>query len=84
MLSSHEAVIRSSLTLTALGALLQVEPYISSMNRGDCFILDANHDIYVYVGKGAKRMERIRAISAANMIRDQDHGGRSRVHIVGE
>lgn len=62
----------------------KVEAHISSMNRGDCFILDANHDIYVYVGKGAKRMERIRAISAANMIRDQDHGGRSRVHIVDE
>ncbi|XP_034243333.1 gelsolin, cytoplasmic isoform X2 [Thrips palmi] len=62
----------------------KVEAHISAMNRGDCFILDANHDIYVYVGRGAKRMERIRAISAANMIRDQDHGGRSRVHIVDE
>lgn len=62
----------------------QVEISISSMNQGDCFILDMGDNIYVYVGQKAKRVEKIKAISAANQIRDQDHSGRSSVHIVGE
>lgn len=62
----------------------QVDVSISSMNRGDCFILDAGNDIYVYIGKKSKRVERIKAISAATQIRDQDHNGRSALHIVGE
>lgn len=62
----------------------QVNLSISSMNRGDCFILDAGNDIYVYIGKKSKRVERIKAISAATQIRDQDHNGRAGVHIVGE
>lgn len=62
----------------------QVDLSISSMNKGDCFILDAGNDIYVYVGKSSKRVEKMKAISAANQVRDQDHNGRSRVHIVDE
>lgn len=61
----------------------QVDLTIGSMNKGDCFILDAGRDIYIYVGGKAKRIEKIKAISAANQIRDQDHNGRSAVHIVG-
>jgi gelsolin len=62
----------------------QVGLSIGSMNKGDCFILDAGRDIYVYVGKKSKRIEKMKAISAANQIRDQDHHGRSAVHIVGK
>uniref|UniRef100_A0AAG5DQQ6 Gelsolin-like domain-containing protein n=1 Tax=Anopheles atroparvus TaxID=41427 RepID=A0AAG5DQQ6_ANOAO len=62
----------------------QVPLAIGSMNKGDCFILDAGHDIYVYVGSGSKRIEKIKAISAAGQIRDQDHAGRARVHILDE
>ncbi|XP_068627197.1 actin depolymerising venom protein gelsolin 1-like [Battus philenor] len=60
----------------------QVEPQIASMNKGDCFILDVNNDILVYVGEGANHKERLKAISFANQIRDQDHNGRGRVEIV--
>ncbi|XP_067616887.1 gelsolin-like [Eurosta solidaginis] len=60
----------------------QVELSIKSMNRGDCFILDAGDEILVYVGEQAKRMERLKAIYAANEIRDQDHHGRSKVNII--
>ncbi|KAI8044788.1 gelsolin isoform X1 [Drosophila gunungcola] len=60
----------------------QVNLSVSSMNKGDCFILDAGSDIYVYVGSQAKRVEKLKAISAANQIRDQDHNGRARVQIV--
>jgi len=62
----------------------QVDLTIAAMNKGDCFILDAGNDIYVYVGAKSKHTERLRAISAANQIRDQDHGGRSRVHVIDE
>ncbi|EDV42840.1 uncharacterized protein Dana_GF18195, isoform A [Drosophila ananassae] len=60
----------------------QVNLSVSSMNKGDCFILDAGSDIYVYVGAQAKRVEKLKAISAANQIRDQDHNGRARVQII--
>ncbi|XP_016974948.1 gelsolin isoform X2 [Drosophila rhopaloa] len=60
----------------------QVNLSVSSMNKGDCFILDAGSDIYVYVGSQAKRVEKLKAISAANQIRDQDHNGRARVQII--
>ena len=62
----------------------QVDLTIASMNKGDCFILDAGRTIYVYVGKGSKRAERLKAISAANLIRDQDHAGRAKVIVVDE
>lgn len=62
----------------------QVEPSVSSMNKGDCFILDVEHDIFVYVGPSAKRVEKLKAISAANQIRDQDHSGRARIEIIDE
>lgn len=60
----------------------QVDPLISSMNKGDCFILDVNNDIYVYVGERARNVEKLKAISMANQIRDQDHNGRGRVEII--
>lgn len=56
---------------------------VASMNQGDCFILDGGREIYVYVGTKSKRVERLKAISAANQIRDQDHNGRGSVFIVG-
>lgn len=62
----------------------QVALSITSMNRGDCFILDAGEEILVYVGEQAKRLERLKAIYAANEIRDQDHHGRAKVNIIGE
>jgi gelsolin len=55
----------------------------SAMNKGDCFILDAGKEIFLYVGQKSKRIERLKAISAANQIRDQDHAGRTPVHIIG-
>lgn len=62
----------------------QVTASISSMNNGDCFILDVGRNIYVYVGNKARRIEKLKAINAANQIRDQDHAGKAKVTIVGE
>ncbi|KAJ0169360.1 hypothetical protein K1T71_015244, partial [Dendrolimus kikuchii] len=60
----------------------QVDPLISSMNKGDCFVLDIDQSIYVFVGERAKNVEKLKAISFANQVRDQDHSGRGRVEIV--
>lgn len=54
------------------------------MNTGDCFILDVGRDVYVYVGNKARRVEKLKAIFAANNIRDQDHAGKAKVTIVGK
>lgn len=54
------------------------------MNQGDCFILDTGKEIFVYVGPQAKGTERLKAISVANQVRDQDHSGRAKVNIVGK
>lgn len=61
----------------------QVDLTVASMNKGDCFILDTGREIFVYVGTKSKNVERLKAISAANQIRDQDHSGRGRVNVIG-
>lgn len=53
-----------------------------SMNKGDCFILDSGPNVYIWTGENSGRMERIKAIQAANAIRDDLHGGRSVVKII--
>lgn len=60
----------------------EVDPLISSMNKGDCFVLDINNDVYIYVGEKAKNVEKLKAVSVANQVRDQDHRGRARVEIL--
>jgi len=62
----------------------QVDVSIKAMNNGDCFILDNGKTIFVYIGEKSKRIERLKAINAASQIRDQDHGGKSKVIIVDE
>ncbi|XP_075989763.1 gelsolin-like isoform X2 [Anticarsia gemmatalis] len=60
----------------------QVDASADSLNKGDCFILDINHEIYLYVGDNAKSVERLKAITVANQIRDQDHNGRASIEII--
>lgn len=64
--------------------LRQVELAVSAMNKGDCFILDADRDVYVWVGPNANRIEKLKAINVGNDIRDQDHNGRATVQIIDE
>lgn len=64
--------------------LRQVELAVSAMNKGDCFILDADRDVYVWVGPKSNRIEKLKAINVGNDIRDRDHNGRATVHIVDE
>ena len=46
--------------------------------------LPKGHDILVYMPPGARRMERFRATTAANEIRDEDHAGEGEVVIIGK
>ena len=62
----------------------QVEMKVTSMNRGDCFILDTADTIYVWAGPKSRRTERLKATQAAAQIRDSDHGGKATIHILGE
>jgi gelsolin len=62
---------------------LQVPLDVSSMNKGDCFVLDAGKVIYVYMGNSSKKVERLKAIQAANQVRDQDHAGKAKIVILG-
>lgn len=64
--------------------LLQVELGVGSMNKGDCFILDCGDQVLVYMGPASRRIERLKAITAANAIRDDDHAGKAKVVVVGE
>lgn len=52
------------------------------INNMRCF--SKGETIFVYQGKHSKQIERIKAINAANQIRDQDHGGRSKIEIIDE
>jgi len=56
---------------------------VSSMNRGDCFVLDCGKTIYVYMGSSSKKIESLKAIQAANQVRDQDHAGKAKIVILG-
>ncbi|XP_076311001.1 gelsolin, cytoplasmic-like isoform X1 [Tachypleus tridentatus] len=62
----------------------QVDLNVDSMNKGDCFILDAGPNIYIWVGPGSRHMERIKAIQVANGIRDDIHAGRGQISIIDE
>lgn len=64
--------------------VLQVETVVGSMNKGDCFILDCGATVYVYMGPGSRRIERLKAITAGNAVRDDDHAGKAKVIIIGE
>lgn len=61
----------------------QVEPKVTSMNQGDCFILDFDKELLIYVGPRATGLEKLKATEVAKQIRDQDHSGRATVNIIG-
>lgn len=61
----------------------QVEPNVKSMNKGDSFILDNGKNLYIYYGPNSKETEKLKASTAANQIRDQDHGGRAQIIRIG-
>lgn len=62
----------------------EVEPSAASLNGGDCFIFDNGPQIYVYQGPKSNRLEKLKSTSAANVVRDVDRNGRSKISIIGK
>eukprot|EP00039_Didymoeca_costata_P010163 m.136190 g.136190 ORF g.136190 m.136190 type:complete len:840 (+) comp14725_c0_seq1:125-2644(+) len=60
----------------------QVAVKPESLNVGDVFVLDAGRDIFQWNGPESSRMERQKGLEITNQIRDQERGGKARVHII--
>jgi hypothetical protein len=56
----------------------------ASLNSGDVFVLDAGLKIYVFNGKDANRMEKVKGLDVAARIRDDERGGRAQLLTVDE
>ncbi|RDD46509.1 Advillin [Trichoplax sp. H2] len=59
-----------------------VEVNVTSLNDGDCFILDDGEKIYCWCGKDSSRKERMKASDVARGIRDGERGGKARIYII--
>eukprot|EP00041_Stephanoeca_diplocostata_P024948 m.642436 g.642436 ORF g.642436 m.642436 type:complete len:265 (-) comp22639_c0_seq17:2305-3099(-) len=53
-----------------------------SMNNGDVFILDCGRDIFQWNGPEASRLEKQKAMETTRRIRDEERGGKAKVHIL--
>ena len=54
------------------------------MNHGDCYLLVATDEIYIFCGEKSKGTERLTAATAANEIRDEDLKGRGHITKIGK
>ena len=61
-----------------------VEKSASSLNEGDCFVLDVNDILYVWVGKDANMFEKQKAGEIAQAIKQNDRKMAARVEYVQE
>ena len=62
---------------------LQTELSWAAMNHGDVFILDMGRQIYVWNGREAGRLEKIKGLDVARRIKDEERGGRAALEVVG-
>ena len=73
--------ISSSLRLNYMD--LQTNLSWASMNHGDVFILDMGRQIYVWNGREAGCLEKIKGLDVARRIKDEERGGRAALEVVG-
>lgn len=64
--------------------LIQVPFSINSLNKTDSFILEDGLDIYQWSPPNTNRTERMKANFYAKKIRDAEHGGKSKIIVLGE
>ena len=55
---------------------------LSSLNRGDVFILDLGLEIYVFSGPSANRKEKAKALEVASRIDNDERSGRATVYLL--
>ena len=56
----------------------------SSLNNGDCFILDMGKTLFLFNGKEANKHEKAKAVETITAIRDNERGGGASIVIVNE
>ena len=56
----------------------------SSLNKSDVFILEDANDLYQWCPPGSNRIERLKANTYAKQIRDDEYGGKSKIHLIGK
>ncbi|VDN51778.1 unnamed protein product [Dracunculus medinensis] len=61
---------------------VQVDCNFNSLNLGDVFILDCGLDLYVWIPPESGRLERIKGMSQAKNIRDNERTGKPRIHVL--
>lgn len=54
----------------------------SSLNQGDCFILEAEGKLYIWQGSGSSVFEKNKAIYFGNSIKNHDYKGGSEIEII--
>ena len=62
----------------------QVECKASSLNSGDVFILDKGDDIYQWNGADASRKEKSKGLEVTVGIKDDERGGKAKLHVFDE
>ncbi len=63
---------------------MQVRLAWDAMNCGDVFILDLGLTIYVWNGREASRVEKIKALDVARRIKDEERGARAAITVMGK
>jgi hypothetical protein len=62
----------------------QVPLALSSLNKGDVFILDAGLKIYLFNGPTSNNFERAKGVETAQHLKDDERGGRAEIILVHE
>ncbi|XP_036359317.1 advillin isoform X2 [Octopus sinensis] len=60
----------------------QVKCDVSSLNKGDVFILDCGEKIYIWTGPKSRGTERLKGMDVAKRIRDEERFGKATIRIV--
>ena len=63
--------------------VLEVRLAWDAMNCGDVFILDDGMNIYVWNGREASRVEKIKALDVARRINNEERGAKAKILNIG-
>eukprot|EP01155_Anaeramoeba_flamelloides_P051067 Anaeramoba_flamelloidesc42264_g1_i2.p2 GENE.c42264_g1_i2~~c42264_g1_i2.p2 ORF type:complete len:338 (+),score=100.39 c42264_g1_i2:42-1016(+) len=62
----------------------QVKVAATSLNAGDVFVLDCGLNIYQWNGKDCNKMEKMKGLQVTSKIKDDERGGKAKVHIIAQ
>ncbi|KAJ3427674.1 villin [Anaeramoeba flamelloides] len=62
----------------------QVKVAANSLNAGDVFVLDCGLNIYQWNGKDCNKMEKMKGLQVTSKIKDDERGGKAKVHIIAQ